>query len=68
MNTPRQSIIDKLNTQTQFKLSHYEIEFIIENWITTQSQNLLTCALRFNTNSGISADITLNKESIFKPF
>lgn len=68
MNTARQSIVDKLNTQSQFKLNHEELEFIIENWITIHSQNLSTATLRFNVDTGVYVDIVVNKDSIYKHF
>ena len=68
MITARQSIVEKLNTQTQFELTHDELEFIIENWITIHSQNLSTATLRFNNDKGVYVDIVLNKDSIFKHF
>jgi len=35
MNTTRRGIVDKLNTKTKFNITHNELEFIVENWITT---------------------------------
>jgi len=68
MNTARQSIVEKLNTQIQFEFTHDELEFIIENWCTTHSQHLSTATLRFNNDKGVYVDIVLNKDSIFKHF
>jgi len=68
MNTTRQGIVDKLNTKTKFNITYDELEFIVENWITTHSQHLSTATLRFDSDKGVSVDITLDKESIFKHF
>lgn len=65
----RQSIVEKLNTQTQFELTHDELEFIIENWITIHSQNLSKVGLNIDTTApDVYASVTLNKDSIFKHF
>lgn len=64
----RQSIVAKLNSKEKFNLTHDEIEYILENWISTHSQHLTKVDIKFNTDQGVSADVELNKDSFYKHF
>ena len=68
MNTTRQSIVDKINSQSEFQLTHDEIQFILSNWITIHSQHHAETTLRFNTDKGVYADTKIDKESFYKHF
>lgn len=65
MNTIRQNVIDKLNSQTQFELTTSEIEFIVENWMTTHSQHL---SKAMSVSGPLEMRVDIDKESIFKHF
>jgi len=60
--------VDKINNEHEFKLTQEEVEFIVRNWITTQSQHLSTVGLGFDTDMGVVANVIIDKESIFKHF
>lgn len=68
MNTTRQNIVDKINSQSEFQLTHDEIQFILSNWITIHSQHHAETTLRFNTDQGVYADTKIDKESFYKHF
>ncbi len=64
----RQSIIDKINSSSEFQLTHDEIQFIVKNWITIHSQHSCEAILRFNTDKGVYADTKIDKDSFYKHF
>jgi hypothetical protein len=64
----RQSIIDKINSSSEFQLTHDEIQFIVKNWITLHSQHSSEAILRFNTDKGVYADTKIDKDSFYKHF
>ena len=68
MNTLRQSIVDKINSSSKFELTNDEIQFILQNWLTIHSQHLSEATLRFNTDQGVYASISIDKESFYKHF
>lgn len=68
MNMHRQSIVDKINSQSEFQLTHDEIQFILANWITIHSQHVSETTLRFNTDRGVYADTKIDKDSFYKHF
>ena len=68
MSTTRQVIIDKVNSRTEFTLTHDEIQFILQNWLTIHSQHLTEAALRFNADQGVYANISIDKDSFYKHF
>lgn len=64
----RQSIVDKINSSSTFQLTHDEIQFILENWITIHSQHITEAVMRFNTDRGAFADVKIDKQSFYKHF
>lgn len=68
MNMHRQSIVDKINSQSEFQLTHDEVQFILSNWITIYSQHVSEITLRFNTDRGVYADTKIDKDSFYKHF
>lgn len=68
MNTLRQDIIDKVNSSSKFELTNDEIQFILQNWLTMHSQHLTEAILRFNTDKGVYASISIDKDSFYKHF
>ena len=68
MNTLRQDIVDKINSSSEFTLTKEEIQFILGNWITIHSQHLTEIDVRYYTNRGIYANVSIDKESFYKHF
>ena len=68
MNMHRQSIVDKINSSAGFQLTHDEVQFILQNWITIHSQHSSEATLRFNTDRGVYADVKIDKDSFYKHF
>jgi hypothetical protein len=69
MNNIRKDIVIKINTQPEFKLTHHELEFIVENWITTHSQHISKVKINVDTNTPEAfAKVILDKESIYKHY
>ena len=68
MSTLRQSIIDKINSHSAFSLTHEEIQFILQNWLTIHSQHLTEVEMRYYSKIGIHANITIDKDSFYKHF
>lgn len=68
MNMHRQSIIDKINSSSEFSLSKEEIQFILANWITIHSQHLTEIDVRYFSSRGIFANVTIDKDSFYKHF
>lgn len=68
MNTTRQNIVDKINSSSEFQLTHDEIQFILSNWLTIHSQHITDTILRFNTDKGVYADTKIDKQSFYNHF
>ena len=69
MDNIRKHIVEKINNQSQFELTHYELEFIVKNWITIHSQHISKVELFTDTSSfEILANVKLDKESIYKHY
>ena len=68
MNTTRQNIVDKINSSSEFQLTHDEIQFILSNWLTIHSQHITDTILRFNTDKGVYVDAKIDKQSFYKHF
>ena len=64
----RQSIIDKINSSSEFSLTKEEIQFILQNWITIHSQHLSEVDVRYFSSRGIFANVTIDKDSFYKHF
>jgi hypothetical protein len=63
MKQSRESIIKKINNQTEFELDKNELTYIIENWISTQSQHRMNFV---KLPDNVVANVSINKDSIFK--
>lgn len=64
----RQSIIDKINSSSEFSLTKEEIQFILQNWITIHSQHLSEVDVRYFSSRGIFTNVTIDKDSFYKHF
>jgi hypothetical protein len=59
----RESIVNKLNTQSEFELSKDEITYIVENWLSTHAQHRMNYV---ELSCDVNANISINRETIFK--
>jgi hypothetical protein len=58
----RESIINKINTQSEFELTKEEITYIVENWMCIHTQH----KMNYVQVSDNTANISINRDSIFK--
>lgn len=62
----REKVVEKLNSKERFTLTSEESQYIISNWLSMHSQHHCSVEGNFDPTDGISYDVIINKDSIYK--